>query len=296
MPERHLPRYPVYIPSKGRAARNLTADMFVHDETPFRLVIEEPEYDEYAVRYGEDRLLVLPFVDRGLVAARNWIRDHAEEEGHARHWQFDDNIRKMMRIYRNRRLYVRAGVALAVCEDFTDRYSNVAISGFNYTMFAPVETKQVKYPFVRNCHVYSCSLINHEQPYRWRRVYNDDTDICLQVLAGGWCTILLNAFLVDKMPTMTVAGGNLEDLYQYTDGRLKMARSLERDWPGVVDVRRRFKRPQHVVKGSWKHFDTPLIRRDDWEPPEDPEYGMTLTARAEVKSPSLRKLLKDANE
>jgi hypothetical protein len=99
-------------------------------------------------------------------------------------------------------------------------------------------------------------------PYRWRLLYNDDTDLCLQVLSGGLCTVLFNAFLVQKLGTMVVPGGNTEDLYQ-NDGRLRMARALERVWPGVVTTDRRFQRPQHVVKDAWRKFDTPLVRRTD---------------------------------
>ncbi|MCP4897337.1 MAG: hypothetical protein GY906_10235 [bacterium] len=124
MTEKRMPRYPVYIPTKGRADYCLSARMFAEDGVPFQLVIEEAEYDAYAEQFGEDRLLVLPFSDQGsVIPARNWIKQHATAEGHKRHWQFDDNIRSCRRLYANKRLYCRSGVALAVCEDFTDRYT-----------------------------------------------------------------------------------------------------------------------------------------------------------------------------
>ena len=290
MTERNMPRYPVYIPSKGRADYCLTARMFDTDGVPFRLVIEEQEYDEYAANFGEERLLVLPFSNQGsVIPARNWIKDHATAEGHKRHWQFDDNIRSTRRLYANKRMYCRSGLALAVCEDFTDRYTNVAVSGFQYTMFAPTETAKLP-PFVLNCHVYSCSLILNELPNRWRGQYNEDTDYCLQVLADGWCTVLLYAFMVDKMRTMMMSGGNTDALYQWSDGRLKMARSLERKWPGVVETKRRFQRPQHVVKDSWKRFDTQLIPAGDIDRTPN-NYGMKLKAVRPVRSESLRRLL-----
>src|SRR3972149_3358983 len=101
-------------------------------------------------------------------------------------------------------------------------------------MFVP-DKRQVA-PFFLNTHVYSCLLILNSLPYRWRGRYNEDTDLCLQVLSAGWCTVLINAFMVDNMPTMTMRGGNTEELYQ-DDGRLKMARHLERLWPGVVETK-----------------------------------------------------------
>lgn len=290
--DRILPRYPVYIPSKGRAERCLTALMFDRDGVPFSLVIEEQEFEEYASRFGEERLLVLPFSNQGLIAARNWIKEHSIERGFRRHWQFDDNIRTAHRVYQGKRLYCRSGTALAVCEDFSDRYTNVGISGFNYTMF--LTESMPAPPFRKNVHVYSCSLINNELPYRWRLRYNDDTDYCLQVLAGGGCTILLNAFLMDKIWTMSMKGGNTDDLYSYLDGRLKMARALEKAWPGVVETRRRFQRPQHVVKDSWKKFDTPLIPREDLDRGSEPnEYGMKLLELRPPRSKRLRKIVED---
>lgn len=296
---RKQPRYPIYVPSKGRAEYNLTARMFAKDEVPFRLVIEEAEYDQYAKRWGEDRLLVLPFSDAGtVVPARNWIREHAEAEGHKRHWQFDDNIRSMIRLWGEKRLYVRAGIALRVCEDFTERYTNVAISGFQYSMFVP-ESRST-YPWILNCRVYSASLINHAMPFWWRGKYNEDTDLCLQALSAGWCTILIQAFLADKIWTMKMSGGNTDTLYggkrsdqiEPDDGRLRMARSLERMWPGVVTTNRRFDRPQHVVASSWKKFDNPLIRNPDIEIPEagTDEYGMELKTIGPVQSKRLKQI------
>ncbi|MCP4897338.1 MAG: hypothetical protein GY906_10240 [bacterium] len=156
-------------------------------------------------------------------------------------------------------------------------------------MFVPAETAKQR-PFVLNCHVYSCSLILNSLPNEWRGQYNEDTDYCLQVLADGWCTVLLNAFMVDKMPTMTMTGGNTEELYQYSDGRLKMSRSLERKWPGVVTTKRRFQRPQHVVRNAWKDFDTQLIPVGEIDRTPD-NYGLELKAVRPVRSESLRKLI-----
>ena len=274
-PPRTLPRYPVYVPSKGRFANCMTAKFLTADRVPFRLVVEEPEADEYARRYPAADLLVLPFRDAGLLAARNWIADHAAESGADRHWQLDDNIWGVRRLWRGRRLKCHSGVGLRVCEDFTDRYENVAVSGLNYLMFVQDSTER---PYYTNVHVYSCSLIDHRLPFRWRLRYNDDTDLCLQVLAAGYCTVALNVFMAHKQRTMVSAGGNTDDLYR-GDGRAVMARSLERRWPYVVQTRRRFSRPQHVIRDGWRGFDTPLVRRSDidWDalPPVD-EYGLDL--------------------
>lgn len=290
------PRYPIYVISKGRFENCLTAKFLIKDGIDFKIVVEPQEKQQYADRYGSDRILVLPFSNLGLgsIPARNWVWEHAKKSGAKRHWILDDNIATIYRRYKAKRMYCNSHYAFVAAEDFTDRYTNIAISGLNYAMFTP--DRQKMKPFVANVHVYSCLLILNELPYRWRGRLNEDTDLCLQVLSGGLCTVLVNAFSIQKMATMTMKGGNMEVLYK-GDGRLKMARSLERVWPGVVTVDRRFKRPQHVIRDAWRGFDTPLIRRTDidWEKLSKPnDYGMKLRQVAkEVKDPELRAMLKE---
>ena len=260
---RLLPRYPVYIPTKGRFDKSLTAKRLLRDRVPFYLVVEPQEYNSYYAQFGNEPLatiLTLPFsnLGKGSIPARNWIKQHSTENGDKRHWQLDDNLTKFYRVYKGKRIYCEAGIALRVTEDFVDRYTNVAISGLNYDFFGLNKTK----PYLLNVHVYSCTLVLNEITNEWRGRYNEDTDMCLQVLADGWCTVQMNAFLVHKVRTMTMKGGNSDELYK-DDGRLKMARSLERQWKGVVKTGRRFQRPQHVVHKGWRNFDTPLIRRTD---------------------------------
>lgn len=289
------PRYPVFIPSKGRYQfdRALTARWLARDGVPFFLVVEPKEADEYLKLecVPAERVLVMPRDEMRLVGARNWIKDYSAERGDERHWQLDDNTYGFYRYWKNKRVPCRAGIALRVCEDFTDRYENIAVSGLNYDMF----DVRPPGPVVFNCHVYSCTLVLNSMPYRWRLLYNDDTDLCLQVLAGGWCTALLNAFCVKKKWTMTVKGGNTTDLYQ-GDGRLRMARMLEREWPGVVETKRRFQRPQHVVKGVWSYFDTqPRLRPgiDLANMPKTDDYGMELKSVAPIKSERIQGMLDD---
>ena len=158
-------------------------------------------------------------------------------------------------------------------------------------MFVPRSTPT---PFYLNCHVYSCTLVNHAMACRWRGRYNEDTDLCLQALSNGWTTVALNVYMADKDITMKQKGGNTTALYS-GDGRLRMARSLERLWPYVVETRRRFNRPQHVIRDSWRKFDQPLIRRTDidWDAlASRDEYGLRLQQVAEeVRSPIVRGLV-----
>lgn len=293
------PRYPIYIISKGRADVCFTANFLIEDGTDFRLVVEPQEFDQYAAKYGPDRILTLPFSNLGLggIPARNWVWEHSKAAGHKRHWILDDNIRDIKRRYKAFRVRCDSSIAFCAVEDFTDRYENIAIAGMNYSMFVPDKIKLA--PFFLNNHVYSCLLIRNDLPNRWRGRYNEDTDLCLQVLADGWCTVLVNAFMINKMKTMMMKGGNATELYK-GDGRLKMARSLERVWPYVVTVDRRFQRPQHKVRDEWKKFDTPLIPCKNFDKsklPKVDEYGLELKQVADnVKSEFIKKMLKESTK
>jgi hypothetical protein len=267
--------------------RPLTAQFLARDGVRFQIVVEPQEADLYRAANPRATLTVLPFSNLGLgsIPARNWVWEDSRAAGFERHWILDDNIQTIYRRYRARRIRCNSALAFAAVEDFTDRYENVAISGLNYAMFAPDRISAP--PFLLNSRVYSCLLIRNDLPYRWRGRYNEDTDLCLQALSGGWCTVQVNAFLIQKIQSMKMKGGNTDELYQ-GDGRLKMARSLERLWPGVVETKRRFGRPQHFIKHEWQYFTTPLKRKA--EPPEiDPaRYQMILQQVRPIETPSLQ--------
>lgn len=264
-----LPRYPVYVPSKGRAKTALTPRFLARDKVPFHIVVEPQDHDEYAERWGVKRLLVLPENDKGLVYARNWIKAHSiAEYGAERHWQIDDNCRRIVRVAKGLRIKAPSGVALRVVEDFTDRYENVGLSGLAYAMFVPPNLG----PFTLNCHIYSCLLVQNSLPYKWRN-FNDDVDMSLQILSGGLCTVLVNVFAIEKLATMTMKGGMTSNYER--DGRLRLAKSAERVWPYITYTKRRFSKAQVHVRNSWKFFDTKLKLKPDAKRGEG-EYGLKL--------------------
>jgi hypothetical protein len=288
------PRYPVYIPTKGRAGVPLTGKMFDRDSVPYKMVVEPAEREAYTKAGYGDKLLILPENGRGLVYARNWIKDYSISQGEARHWQFDDDIIRITRLYKGYRFRVPSGTALAACEDFADRYENVALVSINSEFFVPVTAglERIKVPpFYLNGRCYTVFLVDNTMVGRWRQKYNEDTDMSLQVLSRGHCTILMNAFLIKTPETMTDKGG--QTAIYINDGRLKMARQLERVWPGVVVTKRRFGRPQHAIKSQWKKFDTPLKLKPgiDLANMKPNDYGLELKAVKDVKSASVREFL-----
>jgi hypothetical protein len=291
------PQFPIYVISKGRHDVCLTAKFLEKDKVDYRLVVEPQEQSQYAEYFDPKKILVTPFsnLGQGSIPVRNFVWEHSKEQGFDWHWVLDDNIRCVYRSYKKVSIRCNSGIGFRVVEDFTLRYENIGIAGLNYSTFVNTSMHNANQPpFRLNAHVYSACLIRNDLPMRWRGRYNEDTDLCLQVLANGWCTVLVNAFSVGKVATLTMKGGNMTELYR-GDGRLRMARSLERQWPYISETRRRFNRPQHWVHSNWSRFDTPLKRRTDidWsEIPNSDEYGLQLKELTPIQSESLQNYVK----
>ena len=267
-------KYPIYIISKGRPNSCLTAKQLKLMGVDFSLVIEPQEYEAY--KHVTDNIIVLPFsnLGQGSIPARNFVWEHSKELGHSKHWILDDNIEALYRLNRNQKSRLLSPVFFRCMEDFTDRYKNIAISGANYESFC----KKTDYlpPYYLNTRVYSCLLIDNSIPYRWRGRYNEDTDLCLRVLKDKLCTVLFNAFLIGKVTTMRMKGGNTDNVYTDNDDRLKFAKALQELHPDVVKVVWKFNRWHHRV--NYKNFKHKLIFKDNIEIPNKiNEYGMRLT-------------------
>jgi hypothetical protein len=310
-----LPRWPIFVPSKGRSDSRQTMKALDKIGVPYRAVLEEQDVEAY-VTAGTDpsRILVLPHKDRGLVVTRNWIWDRAAEEGHRYFWTMDDNIQGFYRLNHNLKVPVGDGTMLRAIEDMAERYENVPVSGMNYFMFASRKAKMP--PVYLNGRVYSNMLIQTDfrdprgNPYRNEGFYNDDTDLCLRIFKDGNCTLLFNAFLIFKSTTMSVKGGMtthyvqgqtvveekwrdlaaealrrgwyqdpedaMEDPARLVDGRWRMAAELAAKHPDVTKISRKWGRWQHVVDYSGFRKNKLHLREGVAVPEATNNFGMAL--------------------
>ena len=293
-------KYPIYIISKGRWDNPLTAKFFLEDGIDFFMVIEPQEYDLYKKTIPEKYLLMTDFANLGLGSypARNFAWEHALKMGHKRHWCFDDNISRLRQFYKGKKVPVDSKKAISMLEEFTDRYTNIGITAFNYGMF--VVANSVRKSFFLNVHAYSARLIKTDVPFRWRMKYNEDVDLCLQFLHNKHCTILSNVLMCDKVSTTAkMKGGNQTELYKGNAHEKKVlkARSLEEVWPQYAETVWKFNRPHHKV--DWgKHFTHPLIRRNDidWEEIRSRKVESNITVVKPVQSNRLKNWIKKDNK
>ena len=282
------PKHPIYIVSKGRWEKTLTADALDRMGAEYRVVVEEQEFDNYASSVDVHRLVVLPqsylnsyvtcdelgdVKSKGPGAARNFAWDHSLSLGATRHWVLDDNIDGFHRLNRNMKIKCETPAIFRAAEDFVERYTNVPIAGFNYSMFA--KRKDTPPPFVLNTRIYSCLLIENALKHRWEGRYNEDTHLSLRALKDGMCTVQFNAFLQNKVRTQSMGGGNTEAFYA-SEGTMPKSQMLEELHPDVARVVWKFDRWHHFV--DYNRFKkNRLVKRDGLVIPEGTnEYGMRL--------------------
>jgi len=253
------PKYPIYVISKGRFENPLTSKKLSRMKQPHYLVVEPQEYNNYKKTLGEyATLLVTPFSNLGLgsIPVRNFVWGHSKENGDNRHWILDDNLANFYFLKNGKRVLTYDRSIFYYCESFVDKYSNVPMAGMNYMTFA-IPHKNIK-PFRLNTRVYSIILLSNKHKIDWRGKYNEDTDLSLRFLKKGYCTILFNAFLADKVATLTMKGGN-EKIYDETNNRFEFAESLRRQHPDCVKIVKKWGRYHHSV--DYKRFTTKLIKK-----------------------------------
>ena len=271
------PNYPVFVISKGRANKCLTARELTAMGVPFNLVVEPQEVSDYRQYWSSAEIIQTTFsnLGEGSIPVRNFVWDLAVSMKVKRYWILDDNIEGFHRLNRNEKYKVADGTIFKCCEDFVDRFSNVPMAGMNYHSFCK-KTDAVP-PFYLNTRIYSCILLETNKTDRWRGRYNEDTDLSLRFLKQGLCTILFNAFLCGKVTTMRMSGGNTNDVYAKTNNRLEFAESLVNQHPDVAKVVWKFNRWHHHV--NYKPFkNNKLIYIDGYKPSNRiNNYRMELT-------------------
>lgn len=270
------PKYKIYIISKGRWESRHTAKALDRMKVNYFIAVEPQEFDKYKEVINPEfgTVLELPFSNHGKGSgpARNWCWEHSISRGDKRHFIMDDNIIDFYRYNNGRRYRCNSGGIFKATEDFCDRYTNVHLAALQYKMF--VVDKSYYPPFILNTRVMSCILIQNDCPHRWRGKYNEDVDLSIRVLKDGACTVMMYAFLADKLATQTTKGGNTEELYG--QGTFEKSKMLVNMHPDVVRLVHRYGRwHHHCDLSSFKN--NKLIPVEGLVIPKEPnEYGMVL--------------------
>lgn len=295
------PQYPVGIVSKGRADTMFTSRSLARIRVPHYIVIEpqdekayEDALDKFDIR-DYVTLIVAPFSNHGdgPGRARNYFWDFTQYDlGTKYHWVLDDNIQDFYRLHKNKRIRVGSGSLFRACEDFTDRFENVPLSGLQYRFF--IAPDSYRPPYTLNTRIYSTLLIRNDCKHRWRGRYNEDTDLSLRVLKDGDCTIQYNVLLQGKVATQTLGGGNTEEFYhaegvkdksKWRDGSMNSTGTINKSQmlvdmhPDVSKMVWRYGRWHHHVDYSKFQRNNKLRYREGFDRSKLPKvnnYGLKL--------------------
>ena len=297
--EKILPKYPIYVITKGRWEKTLTIDTLEEMGIDFNICVEPDEYDNYISNPNVDKnkVIKLPenFSERkqGGIPVRNFVWQHSIDNGHKKHWIIDDNIDGFYRWNENVQKRVKDGVVFRIMEDYSDMWENLGLTSCQYVSFVPAVDRG-RGPVIRNTRTYSCILINTELldkrlEERWRGTYNEDTDLTLRVLSTkDLCTANFNAILSGKQTTGTMKGGNTTTIYEFGEDKEENAKftglqkkfdELKENWGDIVkftNKRHRDGRPHHHISYT-RIFTQPLILKEGIKrEPKVNNYNMKL--------------------
>jgi hypothetical protein len=208
-------KYPIYIPSKGRAATQKTVKLLLDNKIEnFYVVVEANDYKEYCKYVNSDRLLKLPSSSYGTsVVARNFCIEHSLKKGFKKHWQFDDDINKIFCHDKSITIHKRVADILITMEQLSDKNAICGVIGMRTANFLKSVTVSIRY----NTSLTSLFLITNSS-LRFRGTMYVDMDYQLQVLKRGMQTMKCEDYAFVFQTPMKHKGGYY-DIYSNDNRR-----------------------------------------------------------------------------
>lgn len=279
-----LPRYPIYVISKGRAwLSNGTSGTLSRLQIPHFVVVEPDEEKEYqekiANEYAKILVMDMKYIDEydrgeslgddtivGPGAKRNFVWDHSTAAGAKWHWVMDDNAYYMKNRLYNYRFFTCTGNYLCALEDFIDKFKNLGQAGCDYNFFYPDHTNDT--PYILNTRCFSFILNNNfitnkeGKHYRWEGRYSEDVDLSLRILKDGWSTMDFRFVLFEKALTQTCKGGCDGEIYS-KEGTDNKSIFIARRHPDCCRVVKKYGRTHHHV--DYRVFKQQPLLKDEWK-------------------------------
>jgi len=211
-------KFPIYIPSKGRAKFCKTANEFLKETDDFKIVVEPQDYDSYLEVYNEKNLMVLDKDNQGIGYSREFIKMDAENNGDEYYWTFDDDLHFLKRevveikddgTEKEKNIRKNPMSVVDEVENYVQLYKNIGQVGLTHQAYAFAKKKDLDYN--RQC----CTAVLHKTKVNaiHRLKLKEDTDFSLQILREDLCTINFNKLLYDN-PAFGKNEGGLSDEYR----------------------------------------------------------------------------------
>lgn len=258
-------KYPIYIPSLGRADNQLTVKLLLANGiTNFYVIVEHNEKAEYEMRLeqqhsisiGRYNVLTLPKSNYGTSSpARNYAIAHSRKNGFRKHWQLDDDITKIYAHKKGKIAHQNVIDIMHQVEELDEEHHS-SITGIN-TSASFLSQNEKDFNF--NGSLTSIYLITNDS-FKFRGTMLVDMDYQLQVLRVGKTTLRCNNFaFIFKTPLK--AKGGYYDIYSNDKKRMAALNEFFKNNP---DVEPGIKRSSagFLVAGNiskiWRKFKKPI--------------------------------------
>ena len=256
------PKYPIYIISYKRYDSMITMKYLEQMGCSYYIVIKECEKELYQKsldkkNYKHYTLLCMDtefekkqteMGNSGGIPQRNYCLKHSTQGGHKSHWIIDDNIKGFCYYNRDTKKEMNHYSFFTSMELFRDKINeDVGLLSPNYSH----DVHGYRVPYNQNTKNYSCILVNNEllniHGIQWRKRYNEDVRLSLECISKGLTNIAFNMFLINKMSTGSVKGGNC-DIYKYNRKEIKMDKKF-------IDEKIKFEDEllKHIVDNGYKY-------------------------------------------
>lgn len=252
-------KYPIFIPSKGRATYELAKVCPVLDQSKLHYTIFVEPQDELTYRgiFGLASIVVLKENDKGIGYARQSMLDYAREKKIPVYWQLDDNIYGFYKVEGGKTAKCGAREALETAETYFDYHNaqaEVGLLGLDYQQYAWAKKDALSLNNRTWCSTLTRSDtgIDYAQDLDTR----EDVDFCLQHLLNGWRTILVHRYAMGKPPMAMNKFGGLSQQYKQGKGMTALRDLVEKykDIPGLVGTKPMSQSRGLNVKINWRHF------------------------------------------
>jgi len=202
-----MQKFPIYIPSKGRAERSRTVEELEKGNcTDYFIVVEPQDYEAYSEAHHEKNLLCLDKNDEGIYYVRNFILQHALNNGYEYVWQVDDDLQFARHSKNSKPILkpIHPTEAFIEIEQVVEKFSNIGVAGVRDSTYAWSQPERISI----NKQASGCWLIKTDTGCKFRKDIIEDTDFNMQILVAGYCTLNFNRLVYVNPPTGTVEGGN----------------------------------------------------------------------------------------
>jgi len=244
MREQH---FEILIPSRGRAKKQLTADLMRDAGLRFTVFVEPQEEEEYRESRPDYNYHILPEGNRGIVYVRNYMLNYCREQRISWALIVDDDISAYGIVQNNKMIKKDATILLRAFN--TIKRFKPAMAGFSYHTIAWTQDKEI----TKNRLVTGNVFFNIDQiDWNYAQVDSkEDVEFFLTCVKRGRKVLRLNLYWYKVPPLGSNKGGLYEDYQQkkYEPGTLQVCKMH----PEVT--RPEEKSGRLDVKIDWKELD-----------------------------------------